>query len=341
MTQSKHSTTKHYQQLTPEERGEIEAYLNAGKSQADIARLTNCSRSTISREIKRGTIRQRNSDYLFFTKYFADTSQLIHDKARQNCRFGGLEKVCWLFFKMLKTALKRRPRIDSVDGFVHAFKQTHPDQPCPSTPTVYRYIDQGRLDIKNIDLPAKLRRHVKSNRHNHSRKNKRLAGTSTDERPDTINNRERFGDWEGDLVKGKRQASEPALMTLTERRVRYEIIVKIPNYHADTCLKELQATIDQHPGYFKTITFDNGSEFKLLDQVQGAQIYFAHPYSPWERGSNENQNGLIREYIPKGLSLHGFSEDDIAKVQDALNQKHRRTLGYANAAELIEAALAS
>ncbi|MEK0407189.1 IS30 family transposase, partial [Limosilactobacillus fermentum] len=110
---------------------------------------------------------------------------------------------------------------------------------------------------------------------------------------------------------------------------------------ADTCLKELQATIDQHPGYFKTITFDNGSEFKLLDQVQGAQIYFAHPYSPWERGSNENQNGLIREYIPKGLSLHGFSEDDIAKVQDALNQKHLRTLGYANAAELIEAALAS
>lgn len=172
MTQSKHSTTKHYQQLPPEERGEIEAYLNAGKSQADIARLTNRSRSTISREIKRGTIRQRNSDYLFFTKYFADTSQLIYDKARQNCRFGGLEKVCWLFFKMLKTALKRRPRIDSVDGFVHAFKQTHPDQPCPSTPTVYRYIDQGRLDIKNIDLPAKLRRHVKSNRHNHSRKNK-------------------------------------------------------------------------------------------------------------------------------------------------------------------------
>lgn len=130
-------------------------------------------------------------------------------------------------------------------------------------------------------------------------------------------------------------------MTLTERRTRYEIIVKIPDYHADTCLNTLQATINQHPNYFKTITFDNGSEFKLLDQVQGAQIYFAHPYSPWERGSNENQNGLIREYIPKGLSLHGFSEDDIAKVQDALNQKHRRTLGYANAAELIEAALAS
>ncbi|ANZ62466.1 transposase [Secundilactobacillus paracollinoides] len=78
-----------------------------------------------------------------------------------------------------------------------------------------------------------------------------------------------------------------------------------------------------------------------MDQVEGTQIYFVHPYSPWERGSNENQNGLIREYIPKDLSLHGFSEDDIAKIQDALNQKHRMTLGYANAAKLIEAALAS
>lgn len=105
MTQSKHSATKHYQQLTPEERGEIEAYLNAGKSQADIARLTNRSRSTISREIKRGTIRQRNSDYLFFTKYFADTSQLIHDKARQNCRFGGLEKVAGCSLRCLKQRL--------------------------------------------------------------------------------------------------------------------------------------------------------------------------------------------------------------------------------------------
>jgi len=105
--------------------------LNAGESQAEIARRLDRSRSTISREIRRGTVQQRNSDYLFFTEYFADTSQIRHEKARQNCRFRGLEEVCWLFFKMLKTALKRRPRIDSVDGFVHTFKQAHPDKPCP------------------------------------------------------------------------------------------------------------------------------------------------------------------------------------------------------------------
>ena len=124
-------------------------------------------------------------------------------------------------------------------------------------------------------------------------------------------------------------------MTLTERWTRYEIIVKIPNYQADTCLNELQATIDQHPGYFKTLTFDNGSEFKLLDQVQGAKIYFAHPYSPWERGSNENLNGLIREYITKGKSLHDLSRQTIATIKAALNQKHRKLLGYASAVELL------
>jgi IS30 family transposase len=89
-------------------------------------------------------------------------------------------------------------------------------------------------------------------------------------------------------------------------------------------LESLQNVVDKQPELFKTITFDNGSEFKRLDQVKGPQIY---PYSPWERGSNENQNGLIREYIPKGQSLHGFSKDAIAQVQEALNQKHRKMLG--------------
>lgn len=236
---------------------------------------------------------------------------------------------------MLTKELKRRPRIESVDSFVHIFKKKHPDKPCPSTPTVYRYIDQGKLNISNIDLPAKLRRHVTSNRHSHSRKNKRIAGTSIEDRPKQINERCHFGDWEGDLVKGKRISSEPALMTLTERQSRYEIITKIPNYHADTCLKYLQNIIDKDSSIFNTITFDNGSEFKLINKVKGPKIYFAHPNSPWERGSNESLNGLIREYIPKGKSLREFSKTAINEIQSALNQKHRKVLKYASATELI------
>ncbi|KRM08993.1 IS30 family transposase [Paucilactobacillus suebicus] len=341
MTQPKSSTVKHYQQLTPEERGEIEAYLRAEKSQAEIAHRLHRSRSTISREIKRGLVQQRRYDYQFVYLYYADTSQLFHDQKRQKCHSKGLLKRCWLFFAMLIKTLKQRPRSESIDSFINAFKQMYPDKPCPSTPTVYRYIDQGRLDIQNIDLPAKLKRHVKGNHHGHARINKRLAGTSIEQRPASVNQRQSFGHWEGDLVKGKRKASEPALMTLTERKTRYEIIVKIPNYHATTCLAYLQQLIDKSAKSFKSITFDNGSEFKLLNQIKGPKIYFTHPSAPWERGSNENQNGLIREYIPKGQSLYNFTVATITQIQTALNQKHRRILDYKTAASLFQKSLTS
>lgn len=148
--------------------------------------------------------------------------------------------------------------------------------------------------------------------------------------------RQELGHWEGDLVKGKRVESEPALMTLTERVSRLEIIVKLPNYHADTCLKALQNTLyDYGTEHFKTITFDNGAEFSSLSQVKGTDIYFAHPYSPWERGTNENTNGLLREFFPKGRSLASASLIDIQLAQDTLNNRLRRSLNHRCPADLM------
>ncbi|GAX01126.1 hypothetical protein C5L25_001957 [Secundilactobacillus silagei JCM 19001] len=125
-------------------------------------------------------------------------------------------------------------------------------------------------------------------------------------------------------------------MTLTERTTRFQIIYKIPNYHAVTCRNSLQTILaDYGDEHFKSITFDNGSEFAELAQVQGTQIYFAHPYSPWERGTNENHNGLIREFIPKGHSLHDYDITMIQAVQDALNNRPRRILGYRTPSSLM------
>lgn len=119
------------------------------------------------------------------------------------------------------------------------------------------------------------------------------------------------------------------LMTLTERYSRTEIIVKIPDYHADTCLKALQDTINDYGAKeFESITFDNGSEFAKLSEIVGTQIYFAHPYSPWERGTNENTNGLLREYFPKGKSLRDVTLVEVQAVQSALNHRPRRILNY-------------
>ncbi|AFR22918.1 Putative transposase [Lactobacillus helveticus R0052] len=242
-----------------------------------------------------------------------------------------------MFFKSLPKALKAKPRVFSVDTYVHYFKAHYPGFPCPSTATVYRYIEAGKLpELHNYDLPMKLRRRVKRPNHRHARLNKKRLGQSIEDRPAVIRKRQELGHWEGDLVKAKRVESEPALMTLTERVSRMEIIVKLPDYRAEACRQALQDTIDDYGAEnFRTITFDNGSEFASLNQVQGTEIHFAHPYSPWERGTNENVNGQLREFFPKGHSFKNLSLVDLQLVQDTLNHRPRRCLSYSCPADVM------
>lgn len=162
-----------------------------------------------------------------------------------------------------------------VDCFVQTYKIAHPEQKHPSTSTVYRDIDKGLLEVRNGDLPMKPRRRVKSDT------NKRVYGQSIEERPEEVEDRQVVGHWEGDLIKGTRVENEPALMTMTERATRFEIILKLPNYHADTCLQGLQTILDDYGAdNFKSVTFDNGSEFAKLSEAVGTDVYYAHPYSP-------------------------------------------------------------
>lgn len=336
MTQVQFNTKKHYTQLTATERGKIEAYLRTGLNPCQIAKRLGRARSTITREIQRGTTLQRNSEYLYYKRYFADTGQANYEKHRQKCHSKPLTVKCWLFFKMLAKELKKHDRSQGITGFVIYFKKIHPDKPVPSVPTVYRYIDQGQLKLRNADLPQKLRRRVKSNTHKHVRKNKKKLGRSIEERPAEVNQRQRLGDWEADLVKGVRKNNEPALLTLTERKTRYEILLKIPDYHAQTCFQAVQKIVNQQPQLFRTITFDNGAEFSKESQIKGPEIYFAHPFSPWERGSNERANGLLREFFPKGHSLKSVTFEEIQKAQKALNGKYRMILHGQSAAEALK-----
>ena len=337
MTRIKNIISNQYHQLNLAERGRIEALRGLDWSIRRIAKALHRNPSTISRELRRGTTTQINANTRIFEQsYLAETGEAVYRKHRLNSCYRGLFDHCQTFCNALVTALKARPRMHSVDTFVHQFKTNYPGVVCPSTPTVYRYIDDQRLAIRNSDLPAKLRRRVKRPGTKHHRINKKNLGHSIEERPTVVQARQELGHWEGDLVKGKRVESEPALMTLTERVSRLEIIVKLPNYHADTCLKALQNTLyDYGTEYFKTITFDNGAEFSSLSQVAGTDIYFAHPYSPWERGTNENTNGLLREFFPKGRSLVLASLIDIQLAQDTLNNLLRRSLNYRCPADLM------
>lgn len=336
MTQSQITTPRHYRQLTLEERGQIQALKQAGFTVTQIAEQIHRDKSTVSRELKRGTTEQICGAGKHYRRYFAETGAAVYEKHRAACRPRTRLDQCPDFYAELAVVLQARPRIHSVDSFVHTYKQTHPELPCPSTPTVYRDIDKGLLAVRNGDLPMKLRRRVKRDNSKHVRTNKRIYGQSIEERPAEVENRQVVGHWEGDLVKGTRVEDEPALMTMTERVTRFEIIIKLPNYHADTCLRGLQSILNDYGAdNFKTVTFDNGSEFAKLSEVTGTDVYYAHPYSPWERGTNEHANGLIREFIPKGHSLHDYDITDIQGFQDALNQRPRRSLDYQCAATLL------
>lgn len=337
MTQIKNSTSRHYQQLQSTERGAIETLNRQGKSIRFIATELRRSASTISRELRRGTTTQIDSQrHCTFQAYFAETGEAVKQQNRRNSQYKGIFDDCQAFLSELVKALKMDFRVYSVDTFVHCFKVDHPNLKCPSTPTVYRYIDDCRLPLRNQDLPMKLRRREKRHQPRHSRMNKHILGQSIEKRPAVVETRAELGHWEGDLVKGKRINSEPALMTLTERVSRLEIIVKIPDYHASTCRNALQDILDDYgPEYFKTVTFDNGSEFSQLNNVIGTEVYFAHPYSPWERGTNENANGMLREFVPKGQSISSLSIVDIQKIQDTLNSRPRRSLNYLRPLDFI------
>lgn len=158
MTNSNSSISKHYHQLTSVQRGQIQAMLDSGiTSRTVIAQEVGCHKSTISREIKRGSVLQRDSSYLLYEHYYADTAQIYYEKRRKNCYQRNPLKHYAVFLRMLSRRFKAKFDATSIDEFVGEFKRTMPGYPCPSTPTVYRYIDQGLLDISNIDLPMKLK----------------------------------------------------------------------------------------------------------------------------------------------------------------------------------------
>ncbi|KFL93104.1 hypothetical protein HMPREF0509_01494, partial [Lactobacillus crispatus SJ-3C-US] len=145
--------------MNSEQRGQIQALLDSGITSCNaIAQEVGCHKSTISREIRRGSVLQRDSSYVLYEHYYADTAQIYHEKRRRNCYKCNPLQHYAVFFRMLSRRFKAKFDATSIDEFVGEFHRIMPNYPCPSTPTVYRYIDQGLLDISNIDLPMKLKR---------------------------------------------------------------------------------------------------------------------------------------------------------------------------------------
>lgn len=324
-------TTRKNKHLNAFERGQIELLHKDGLSPYAIAKKLGRSPNTIRNELKRGTVVQIKGIYERHM-YFPETGEAVYMKNRKRCgkKFRILE--CSDFINYVEEKFtEKHHSLDSIVGAALVEGKFRRNE-IVCTKTLYNYVSLGILSkIKNIDLPLKLRRSTKKSR---TRQNKRKLGTSITERPEEINERKEFGHWEIDTVIGKKSKSDAVLLTLTERLSRKEIIMKVDSKQESSVLEAMQKLIDSMENMgtkiFKSITSDNGSEFSTLSKLeeQEIKIYFTHPYSAFERGTNERHNGLIRRFIPKGKSINDYSIDAIVRIEEWMNTLPRKILGY-------------
>ncbi|OIO33543.1 IS30 family transposase, partial [Candidatus Nomurabacteria bacterium CG1_02_47_685] len=314
-----------YKRLNDLEREEISRMLSQRYSLSNIAKALGRHTSTISREISLGSCNKYT--------YRASKAQ---DRAKRNAskRKSGKYRLndsprLWSYIRK-KLKKKWSPR-----QIAEELEIDYPlDMTMRITPeTIYTYIYVLPRGTLKKELTACLRRNHKR-RHKQSREVKierKLEDMlSIEERPKEVEDRIIPGHWEGDLIVGKYNKS--ALGTLVERTTRTTILIPIKDRRAETVAKAFAKEVKKLPKQMKlSMTYDQGREMakhRLFTNITGVQVYFAHPRSPWERGTNENTNGLIRQFFPKGTDFNKVSRYEVKKVQDLLNGRPRQALGF-------------
>lgn len=351
MEQNKFNTKKRtWKQLNEKHRYKIEAYLDAGMKASEIAELIGYSKRTIQREIKMGMVEQvvtkrspkkNDSPYPTIMVYKADVAQARHNEKAsakgRNLKIGFDYRLAEYIEKKIHDE-KWSP--DAVIGNIKKSKMKFKETIC--TKTLYNYIDMelfNGISNKNLLYKKKAKKR-KINKIRTVALNNR-NGKSIDERPEEVENRKEIGHWEIDLVVGK-SGSKPAIMTLVERKSRKSIYIKIKNKTQEEVLKAIKKARKHIGGdyddVFKSITADNGSEFlngEGIKKTSGCkEVYYAHPYSSWERGSNENGNRILRRFIPKNTDIGEITEEELKRIEDWVNNYPRKILGYKSANEM-------
>src|SRR5690625_2369450 len=259
-------------------------------------------------------------------------------KNRRNCGAKSKLLVAIEFIDYAcKKILEKGWSPDAVVG--HAKLHTDwKDNPLVSTKTLYNYIDQSKLSVRNIDLPMKTKLSTKTKR---IRKHRRVLGKSIAERPAEVEDRVEFGHWEIDTVEGQK-SDDNALLTIIERKSRFYYAVKIDDQDHDSvdyAINKLQHSFgDLFPQVFKTITSANGSEFSDLSSCLESitDVYFARPYASYERGSNEKHTGLLRRYIPKGQAVSDYSRHAIEPTHQTLHNLTKTIFNYQQPVSIFE-----
>lgn len=326
------------QHILAEERHEIEVRLKDGWSIYRIAKHLKRPYNTIKNEIARGSIQLYQGKV---HRYKAKEGERTYKENRSRSRRQYKRLNVASFIKYVEECFQQGWSLDACAGKAVESGKFRRDQ-IVCTKTLYNYVDNGLIGIKNIDLPEKLARNTKGKK---VRKNKRILGDSIELRPESVELREEFGHWEADTVVGSKQEDEPCTVTMVERKTRKAIWIKAADHTAESVHATIRSVMnyfgEKSAFIFKSITSDNGSEFAKLTELEneGIKVYFTHPYSSWEKGTNECHNKLLRRFIPKGVSMSKFTAEDITYMADWANTLPRRLLGYQTPDELFDAEL--
>jgi IS30 family transposase len=319
-----------YHHLTLRERGKIELLLEQGQSAAAIARELGYSASSIRREIGRNTAH---------CAYDAAAAQRCYEQRRKACRPKGR-----LAHRPLREAVAALIAEEKLSPELAAgrLRKQFPDDSrmrvCHETIYAAIYKNRHLLDFL-LEFLAQARPKRRKRGQGKTRRGPLIPNrVGIDQRPAIVQDRQQIGHWEGDLVVGANQ--DGFILTLVERASRMLHAVKIASKRsAEVCQAVINALLDRPVSWVRTITFDNGTEFRdheTMTRELGAQVYFADPYSAYQRGSNEQVNGLIRRYLPKGTSFKNLTQLQLDTIVDELNNRPRKCLGFRTPNEVFQ-----
>jgi len=304
-----------YHQLIDSQRYQIEAYLKAKYTITQIANELGVHKSTISRELKRNSKkRSYNSNYAITVSKERRKESYKHSVFDLNMQRYIDDKL--MHHQWSPEQIKGRCDIDEIRMI--------------SVERIYQYIYQNQAQGGTLHLHLRTARRWRKKRLNRKHQRGQIPNRiMIDQRPEIVNSKERFGDWEADTIVGKGHKS--AILTLTERKSQFELMAKTDGIKAESIKKEMINLLAPFIQWVLTITSDNGKEFTEHQQIAKklkADFFFADPYSPWQRGLNEYNNKLIRQYLPKKIDFNQINNETINMIISKLNNRPRKLLGY-------------
>jgi IS30 family transposase len=301
-----------YRQLAREQRYQIKALMKQGHNQTQIAANIGCHKSTISRELK------RNRGWKGYRPHQAD--ELAYDRQCEAYR----SRIAWKTWQEVERLLRQDWSPQQIAGRLKFEKQPSVSHEC-----IYLYIYAEKRRGGTLHQHLRSQKKQRKRYSGYIRRGQIPNRTSIEKRPQIVARKGRFGDWEADTIVGARHKG--GILSVVERKSKLTRLCKLATKAAAEMKDNTIELLAPLAAKVHTITVDNGKEFcdhELIAAGLQARVYFAHPYASWERGLNENTNGLVRQYFPKKYEFAKIMDQDLQLVEDRLNNRPRKTLGY-------------